>query len=535
MKKNYSLCLLGMMLLANATFAQQTYVKSFDFGGDDYVNALTPALPDGSRYAIGSSSAASAGSYDMALIKIDSTGTPQWEKQFGGTGFDAGRNLLLTSDQAVILTGSTNSFPGTNGSDVLAVKVDPTGNVIWAKSFGTAADDVCYKVTEAPDSGYFFIGQTKGATKDGGKGEILIIKTDRAGTPEWTKTVGSVNGTEFGYEGWAIGQDGLVVGGYSNLGLIGGTDVEMHLVSLTGDLIMSIVFGGTSDDDARKFAPTQNGIMIAGNTRSFGAPNQGDMFVARLEGNSGPPTITSFSLIGNSVDESLTAFNFDGNSGYVGSALYDGNSGIMFGTDTLGKVKWSKQYHGTQSDVIMEANANQRGVFGVGYSNSFGGTANNMFVVNASADGTVPCNMTALTLKDSAVTPTVLGPMIADYTSDTLNMTTTDITASIIKTSNTIVPNVLCASSVGIGAIANNIAFNAYPNPANNSITVSCDEMTGKEATINMVDITGRIVKTITNNQLSEVKINVADLQNGFYTVVLKLAEKQVSHSVVIA
>jgi hypothetical protein len=93
----------------------------------------------------------------------------------------------------------------------------------------------------------------------------------------------------------------------------------------------------------------------------------------------------------------------------------------------------------------------------------------------------------------------------------------------------------LCASSVGIGTIANNIAFNAYPNPANNSITVSCDEMTGKEATINMVDITGRIIKTITNNQLSEVKINVADLQNGFYTVVLKLAEKQVSHSIVIA
>lgn len=63
----------------------------------------------------------------------------------------------------------------------------------------------------------------------------------------------------------------------------------------------------------------------------------------------------------------------------------------------------------------------------------------------------------------------------------------------------------------------NKIAFEVYPNPANESVVIS--GLTGNE-TIAIIDMAGRTVLTAQNNGTSQT-LNVADFQAGIYNVVV--------------
>ncbi len=58
--------------------------------------------------------------------------------------------------------------------------------------------------------------------------------------------------------------------------------------------------------------------------------------------------------------------------------------------------------------------------------------------------------------------------------------------------------------------------FSTYPNPANNTVTVSNDENL-LVTDVNITDINGRTVKNMKVNNLSEVEMNVAELTAGVY------------------
>jgi hypothetical protein len=72
-------------------------------------------------------------------------------------------------------------------------------------------------------------------------------------------------------------------------------------------------------------------------------------------------------------------------------------------------------------------------------------------------------------------------------------------------------------TTTGLG-VKENLAskFSAYPNPANNTVNVS-NNYNITLTSVNITDINGRIVKTINVNNLSEVQMNVSELNTGVY------------------
>ena len=65
---------------------------------------------------------------------------------------------------------------------------------------------------------------------------------------------------------------------------------------------------------------------------------------------------------------------------------------------------------------------------------------------------------------------------------------------------------------------ANNFALSLYPNPATDAITVSVSANKHEEAIIELMDITGKVLKTVKSNH-TQVSMDVSDIVTGVYFV----------------
>jgi len=116
--------------------------------------------------------------YDYWVVKIDSFGNKQWDKSFGGTDNDHLSSLIQTIDQGYIL--GNWSYSGISGdktqvswgsSDYWIIKIDSLGNKEWDKDFGgTSTEEYFENINQTPDGGYLLSGMSY-STAGGDKSE----------------------------------------------------------------------------------------------------------------------------------------------------------------------------------------------------------------------------------------------------------------------------------------------------------------------------------------------------------------------------
>lgn len=91
----------------------------------------------------GSFTLTSAGSSDVFVVKINTSGTVLWAERFGGWGEDFGRNITVDALGNVYTTGTFNNIATfgsitlttTTGRSIFVVKQDALGTVLWVKEF----------------------------------------------------------------------------------------------------------------------------------------------------------------------------------------------------------------------------------------------------------------------------------------------------------------------------------------------------------------------------------------------------------------
>lgn len=122
---------------------------------------------DGGIIAVGSASGGDIqGISDVVLMKFDMNGTRLWSKQYGGPNFDYLVSIDKTRDGNYITAGYSRSTGGDlnisnkGGEDMLLVKFDPSGNVLWAKNYGGSDNDRFSSVVESSDGNYVAVGET---------------------------------------------------------------------------------------------------------------------------------------------------------------------------------------------------------------------------------------------------------------------------------------------------------------------------------------------------------------------------------------
>ncbi len=273
----------------------------------------------------------SAGIEDIFITKLDAAGNLVWTKTIGGAFNDFSYSIALDASANVYITGQFNSTtdfdPGAGtfnlvsfGSwDVFILKLDASGNFVWAKQFGSTLADNGRTVTTDIAGNVYTIGTFTGTVDfDPGVGvsnlvavgaqDVFVSKLDAAGNFVWAKSFGGT-GNDLGVSIVIDGTGNVFIsGGYNltvdfdpgagtfNLTSAGNFDIYLLKLTAAGNFVWAISMGGTLSDTGNSIGLDASGnIIFIGNfngTADFD-PGVGisnltsagatDMFISKLD------------------------------------------------------------------------------------------------------------------------------------------------------------------------------------------------------------------------------------------------------------
>jgi hypothetical protein len=224
------------------------------------------------------------GSFDFWIIKINNTGLIQWSSSWGGGNPDYLQQVIQTNDSGFLCIGNTVSNDGdiTNSFgqiDFWVIKLNSLGTLQWKKNFGGASNDWGYSICLTNDSNYIIAGYSESndqnVLNNHGNADFWVLKIDANGIELWQKSYG---GDGFDYLTAIIQthDGGYAMTGYSNSANgdfpqnIGATDIAVLKINSNGDIQWKNNFGGTLDDFGRAIMEdTEGNFIITGDTYSY--------------------------------------------------------------------------------------------------------------------------------------------------------------------------------------------------------------------------------------------------------------------------
>ena len=336
------------------------------FGGPGWdVGRSVLVLPDGGFIVVGYFYTESAKG-DAWIIKLDVQGDLVWEKKFGGKSSDVVVSITRAFSGGFAIAGYTSS-KGAGADDGWVVKLDNQGEIEWEKTFGSHGEERINAIISTPDSGYVLTGYNKSVGKRNGK--AWILKLDQHGTLEWEKTYGGDSGGGIPTE---VGNAILSMDGYYYVAAhtrnFGAGDEDMWVLKLDseGNKIWDKTFGGVEEEKAFKIIVGQDGnIIVAGYNESKGSGND-DVWLLCIDGDG--KLLWDETYGGHSNDQASTMYQ-DENGGFViaGHSHSKGpvNSGLwVLKTNQERKIEWELTFDGFSSyDRIHTLQATPDGGF----------------------------------------------------------------------------------------------------------------------------------------------------------------------------
>ncbi len=164
---------------------------------------------DGGYIITGYTQSYGNGVRDVWLIKTDENGEEEWNQTFGGTSIDEGYSVQETFDGGYVIIGCTFSNRSGN-ANVWLIKTNTFGQEEWNKEFGGDSDVEGRSVQQTLDSGYIITGFERIA--EDRHVELLLIKTDSNGNEEWSHNYGGAD-SKIGYSVQETDDGGYIIAG----------------------------------------------------------------------------------------------------------------------------------------------------------------------------------------------------------------------------------------------------------------------------------------------------------------------------------
>ena len=244
------------------------------------------------------------GNSDIYISKLDPFGNLIWAKSIGSGWMDGGYSIILDTLGNLFTTGQfggtvdfdpgagTNNLTAAGSRDVFILKLDTSGNIVWAKAMGGPFYESCYSIALDAQGNVYTAGHFEGtADFDPGPGtknytsigycDIFISKLDSSGNFVWAKNIG---GTKYDFvlsikvdssgNVYAIGHyEGTVdfdpnVGTYNLTTVSNSDDVYILKLNTFGNFVWVKSFGSYQNEKGNYITIDKAGNVYA--TGNFG-------------------------------------------------------------------------------------------------------------------------------------------------------------------------------------------------------------------------------------------------------------------------
>ena len=127
---------------------------------------------------------------DLFVVKYNSSGTKQWTKQLGTSSGDRAYGVAVDSSGNVYAAGYTaGALDGSNAGsyDLFVVKYNSSGTRQWTKQLGTSGDDRANGVAVDSSDNIYVTGYTYGSldgNTNAGSSDLFLVKYNSSGVKQ---------------------------------------------------------------------------------------------------------------------------------------------------------------------------------------------------------------------------------------------------------------------------------------------------------------------------------------------------------------
>ena len=182
-------------------YGNQLWTKSIGGTGFDFANMVKPTPVDNGFIICGLTNSYGGGDNDGWIVKTDVNGNTQWSRTVGDAGLQELEAIVLTSDGGYAAVG-VNYTSGTQYYDILLVKLNSAGVIQWQKNIGGQGYEIGNSIQETADHGFLIAAvsySNTGADKTDdnlGVEQNWVLKIDSFGIRKWDKTIFSLGHNE---------------------------------------------------------------------------------------------------------------------------------------------------------------------------------------------------------------------------------------------------------------------------------------------------------------------------------------------------
>ncbi len=504
------------------------------------------------------------------VANVDMNGNLIWSNTFTNSGIATYWSFDELQGGIVVCGYGTDSPGVYGGSDIIAIKMDYSGNVIWSKIYGTSRDEAGLNCKVISNDKILIIGMHDDIAV-GLDYDNLFLMIDTNGAVIQTETYGT-NYEDFSYDLTTNSDGEIITAGKSYLA--GSNDQGMSLkLDSNLNLVWATIYTGIYGEYFEEIENYKDGYILAGFNQSSNGPGifQYEGWITRTtqlgyDGclgnysvlNHESPIISSSDLI--LTFGSLSEINIPMT---IGTTVMDIDTGCFNSCNfSFSTISYATSCHGETDGAIKIIPDGYAGSFSfqvtpiIGNSNGVDSIFNlppgNYQITVRDSIGCVSNELVTVIEADELMANFVIVPNTANAVQDcngSISVTATGGTPAYtylwdasggnstsnfidklcddnfcieITDANGCILDTCTSVTVGIEAYMNNSnLISLYPNPVLDFLTITLEEL-GGEATIEITDVMGRVVLNRKVQELSNttsINIDLTNYSEGTYFV----------------
>jgi hypothetical protein len=523
--------ILIIIAITTDCFSQNSFQKLI--GGPQHERAQTVfSTSDNGIMVNAATGSYGAGDIDMMLLKLDSTGNILWSNTYGTTVYDNAEFAIETSDHNLICTGRSIINSGSPASAII-FKTDSSGNLSWSKSYGGTSDDGFVHIIETSDNGFAAVGNTKSLSS--GESDILFVRTDINGDTIFTHSYGTVE-NETGSYVVQLPDNGFLITGRQTT--VNGTKADGILLRTdsAGNQLWCKLYGDTLFEEFTAVQQTTDGgFIIAGSTTGNGSGGF-DILLMKTDTGGAVQWSHAYGGIYSDAAYDLHVTNDNGfiMSGFTESLGYgnpvgpgvDHSNIYLMKTDSSGDVQWMQTYgDGLQDEAFRSAIASDGGFLVGGFTKNYLiSDSSQMIIIKTDSMGNSGCHEDAVTPADSVFGIIARDTIFTELSG--LQTGTFNLVQAAVGTNN----DDACLFSK-INPAHEISTLEVFPNPFSNQLTLNNPL---ENAELIIYDSSGmRCYSSKLSFGITD--INVASLPGGIYHLIIRNNSQQLSKTIVHA